>query len=74
MVGESIFSTDVDPCFLADTISVVENDDTFSLSGFSSQIVTTDGNLVGPHTIDLEAVIETGEGEHLISKSFEYEI
>lgn len=66
LVGDGIFSVDVDPCYLADTIGMVAKDDSFSLNGLSAKIITTDGDLAGPHTIDLE--VSVGSGEYPLTK------
>ena len=66
LVGEDIFSIDVDPCYLADTIGMVAKDESFHLSGLSASILTKDGDLAGPHTIDLE--VSVGSGEYPLTK------
>ena len=72
LVGEDIFSKHVDTCQLADTIGMVAKDESFHLSGLSASILTKDGDLAGPHTIDLE--VSVGSGEYPLTKQIVYEI
>ena len=47
-------------------------DESFHLSGLSASILTKDGDLAGPHTIDLE--VSVGSGEYPLTKQIVYEI
>ena len=51
---------------------MVAKDESFHLSGLSASILTKDGDLAGPHTIDLE--VSVGSGEYPLTKQIVYEI
>ena len=50
-IGAGVFNDASDSCNTASAMGMVGKDDTFSLDSFEGSIITTDGALVGPHTV-----------------------
>ena len=58
VLGDNIFDTTIDTCFLATTLAVTDN--AASMSGKQATIYTVDPNEVGTHTVDFVGTFGVG--------------